>query len=117
MPDAIETLQQVNASLRSALVRLRPERTHCSAIRPQDFSDILNQLLRGAECLRRPPQQADAAGALQKEAIEYRSNLERLKHFLPDVHMRLLAERLRLESARMHVTSAADWARAREKAR
>jgi hypothetical protein len=114
VPDALETLQQVNASLRSALVRLRPERTHCSTIKPQDFSDILNGLLRAAQCLRHPPRQTEAAAALQKEALEYRSNLEKLKHFLLDVHMRLLAERSRLETARAHVISAADWARARK---
>ena len=54
-PDALATLRQVNDNLRSALLCLRPERKHCSALRPQDFSDLLSQLLRAAECLRRPP--------------------------------------------------------------
>jgi superfamily I DNA and/or RNA helicase len=111
-------LRQVNENLRSALLRLRPERKHCSSIRPQDFSDILSQLLRAAECLRRPepPANSEAAltieAALEKESLEYRSNLEKLKRFLPDVQVRLLAEKSRLETARTHVATAAAWAQA-----
>ena len=114
-PDALETLRQVNENLRSALLRLRPERKHCSRIRPQDFSDILSQLLRAAECLRRVPPHFEGAAALEKESLEYRDNLEKLKHFLPDLQVRLLAERSRLETARTHVAAAAAWARASKK--
>jgi hypothetical protein len=114
-PDALESLRQVNDNLRSALLRLRPERKRCSSITPQDFSDILSQLLRAAECLRRPPAHSEAAAALEKESLEYRTNLEKLKHFLPDVHVRLLAEKSRLETARAHVAAAAAWARSRKK--
>jgi len=110
--DALETLRQVNESLRSALLRLRPERKHCSSIRPQDFSDILSQLLRAAECLRRLPAHSEGAAAFEKESLEYRGNLEKLKHFLPDLQVRLLAEKSRLETARTHVATAAAWARA-----
>jgi len=35
-----------------------------------------------------------------------------LKRFLPDVQARLLAEKSRLEAARIHVTAAAAWGRA-----
>jgi len=111
-PDALETLRQVNGNLRSSLLRLRPERKHCSAIRPQDFSDILSQLLRAAECLRHSSAHSEGAAELEKEALEYRSNLEKLKHFLPDLHTRLLAEKSRLETARAHVAAAAAWDRA-----
>jgi len=114
-PDALETLRQVNENLRSALIRLRPERKHCSAIRPQDFTDILSQLLRAAECLRRLPAHSDATVALEKESLEYRSNLEQLKHFLPNLQVRLLAEKSRLETAKTHVATAAAWARASKK--
>ena len=114
-PDALETLRQVNENLRSTLLRLRPERKHCSSIRPQDFSDILSQLLRAAECLRRLPAHSEAAAALEKESLEYRGNLEKLKHFLPDLQVRLLAQKSRLETARTHVATAAAWARARKK--
>ena len=114
-PDALETLRQVNDNLRSALLRLRPERKHCSTIKPQDFSDLLSQLLRAAECLRRPPAHSEAAMTLEKESFEYRGNLEKLKHFLPDLHGRLLAEKSRLETAQTHVAAAAAWARASKK--
>jgi hypothetical protein len=114
-PDPLETLRQVNEYLRSALVRLRPERKHCSAIRPQDFSDILSQLLRAAECLRCLPADSNVAAALEKESLEYRGNLGKLKHFLPDLYGRLLAERARLETARTHVAAATAWARASKK--
>jgi hypothetical protein len=114
-PDALETLRQVNANLHSALLRLRPERKRCSAIRPQDFSDLLSHLLRAAECLRRLPPLSEAGAALEKESLEYRGNLEKLKHFLPGLHVRLLAEKSRLETARAHVAAAMAWARARKK--
>jgi len=114
-PDVLETLQQVNESLRSALVRLRPEQKHLSTIRPQDFSDLLSQLLRAAECLRRLPENSEATAALEREAVEYRGNLEKLKQFLPDLHGGLLLEKVRLEKARTHVAAAAAWARASKK--
>jgi len=109
--DALEILRQVNDSLRFALVRLRPERRHCSTISPQDFSDIRCEVQRASECLRRLPPDADAA-ALEEQSLEYRSNLKKLRQFLPDVHGRLLAEKSRLETARNHLAAAASWDRA-----
>jgi hypothetical protein len=114
-PDTLETLRQVNDSLRSALIRLRPEQKDCSAIRPQDFSDILSQLLGAAECLGRLPLNSGAGGTLEQESLEYRSNLEQLKQFLPDLQGRLLAEKARLENAQLHVAAAAAWTRASKK--
>ena len=114
-PDALETLHQVNDNLRSALLRLHPDQKHCSTIRPQDFSDILGQLLRAGECLRRLPADSEAAIECQEETREYRRNLEDLKIFLPDLHDRLLAEKARLEAAQSHVAAAAAWARASNK--
>ena len=114
-PDALETLQQVNHNLRSALIRLRPEQKHCSTIRPQDFAGLLSEILRAAECLRRPSPHSEAAVALKKESLEYLGNLEKLKHFLPGLHGNLLAEKLRLETAQTHVAAAAAWARTSKK--
>jgi hypothetical protein len=114
LPDALDTLREVNENLRSALLSLRPERKHCSTIRPQDFSDILNQLLRAAESLRQSPANAQTAAALHQESLEYRRNLENLKQFLPDLQIRLLAEKSRLETARSHAAAAAAWAQARK---
>jgi hypothetical protein len=111
----LETLREVNENLRSALVRLRPERRHCAAIRPRDFSDLLSQLAQAAECLRTPPSYPDTSSTLDKEVVEYRSNLEKLKRFLPDLHVRLLAEKSRLEAARTQIAAAAEWARASKK--
>jgi hypothetical protein len=111
-PDTLEALRQVNENLRSALIRLRPERKPSSAITPQDFSDLRSQLQQAAECLRHLPRDSEAATAFEKESLEYRNNLEKLKRFLPDVHARLLAERSRLEKARTHVAAAAAWGRA-----
>lgn len=112
--DSLETLRQVNEYLRSALPRLHPARKHCSAIRPQDFSDILTQLLRAAECLRDLASSETNAG-LERESLEYRGHLEKLRQFLPDLHGRLLAEKARLETARTHVAAAAAWAEASKK--
>ena len=113
-PDALDTLRQVNENLRSALLNLRPEKKHCSTIQPQDFSDILTQLFRAAESLRQSPANAQTAAALNQESLEYRRNLEKLKQFLPDLQIRLLAERSRLETARSHAAAAAAWAQARK---
>jgi hypothetical protein len=108
--DPLATLRQVNDNVRSALLRLRPEQKHCSTIRPQDFSDMLGELVRAADCLRNLPANLEAGSELEKEIAEYRSNLEKLKQFLPDLHGRLLAERARLQSMRAHVAAAAAWA-------
>lgn len=113
--DALETLRQVNQNLSSALLRLRPECRHCSTIKPQDFSDILNLLLQASECLKHPRPQSEVGLAFEKESLEYRSNLEKLKHFLPDLRGRLLVERSRLETARNHAVAASAWAQSRDK--
>jgi hypothetical protein len=112
--DVLATLRQVNDNLRLALIRLRPERTHCSSIRPCDFSNILAQLLRGAESLRRPPSRPLDDAAFETEALAFRAHLEQLKRFLRDLHLRLLAEKSRLEAVRQRLASTADWAEARK---
>ncbi|MGA2980883.1 MAG: hypothetical protein ABSD76_14935 [Terriglobales bacterium] len=114
--DALETLRQVNIYLRSALIRLRPEIRHCSTIKPRDFSDLLSQIRRASACLQRLPPYSEAAAAAEKESLEYRSSLEKLRHYLPGVHIRLLAEKSRLETARDHLAAAASWDRASKEA-
>ena len=113
--DPLETLRQVNDNLHSAFIRLHPEQKHCSTITPQDFSDLLSHILRAAECLERQRAHSESSVALDEESLKYRSNLEKLQHFLPDLHNRLLAEKSRLETARTHVAAAAAWARASKK--
>ena len=114
-PDAVETLRQVNDNLRSGLVRLCPEQKHCSTITPQDFAGLLSNILRAAQCLQRLRTQSEASTAIEEESLEYLTNLEKLKDFLPDLRGRLLAEKSRLESAQTHVAAAAAWARASKK--
>ena len=113
--NALDILRQVNAYLRAALIRMQPERTHCATIQSQDFSDLRNQIRRAAECLRSLPPTARKIGKLENEASEYASNLQRLSHCLPDLHGRLVAERSRLEIAKIQVAATAAWARASQK--
>jgi hypothetical protein len=122
--DALETLREVNDHLRSALIRLCPEQRPRQStkqgrkqkggpiLRSQDFSGIRSEILRAAECLRRPRRHSESAAAFEKESREYCTNLERLRHILPLVHGHLLAEKSRLEAARNHVAAVAAWARA-----
>jgi hypothetical protein len=116
--DDLKILQQVNASLRAALIHLHPQERHCSTITPQDFADLLSEILRAAACVRRPPAAPgnESEAALEKETLDYGSNLEKLRNFLPELHVNLLAEKSRLETAQSHVAVAAAWARASSRA-
>ena len=106
--DDLATLRAVNESLKSALVRFRPEQQHCSAIKAQELSDLGVAILQATDWVRGIS--PEAAPELKNESLEYRSNLEQLKQLLPDFQIRLLAETSRLEVARCHVAAAAAWA-------
>lgn len=106
--DDLATMCAINKSLKSALVRLRPERQHCSAIKAQELSDLRCTILQAAECRRRVS--AQPTPELKNESSEYRNSLEQLKQLLPDFQVRLLAEKSRLEEAKSHVAAAAGWA-------
>jgi hypothetical protein len=106
--DGLATLRAVNKNLKSALVRFRPERQHCSAIKAQELSDLRSAILHAAECVRGISLQA--APELKNQSLEYHSNLEQLKLLLPDFQVRLLAEKSRLEEAKSHLALAAAWA-------
>jgi hypothetical protein len=112
--DALDILRQVNAYLRAALIRMQPERTHCSVIEPRDFSDLRNQIRRAAECLRHLPPNAKTIAALENEFSQYRGNLAKLSHTLPDLYGRLMAEKSRLEIAKTSAAATAAWAAASE---
>jgi hypothetical protein len=107
--DTLAILRRVNDHLRSALVRLRPEQRHCSAIKPQEISDLRGEIVRAADCVRRISLDPQAATELKNQSFEYRSNLEQLYQLLPDVQARLLVEKSRLESAQNHVAATAAW--------
>jgi hypothetical protein len=123
MSAPLVTLRQVNETVRSALVRFRPEVQLCSAIAPGEFSSLLGELLRARECLSgfvQPdhsisPEIPEDQGALAQEVREYRANLEELKRILPGLQARLLVERSRLQKAQMHAAAAAAWAGASKK--
>jgi hypothetical protein len=107
-PDGdLASLRAVNKNLQSALVRFRPERQHCSAIKPHELSDLRSAILQAADCVRGISSQA--VPELKNESLEYRSNLEQLKQLLPDLQVRLLAEKSRLEIAKSHIAAVAAW--------
>ncbi len=111
---ALQTLRAVNERLRSATIGLRPER--CSQITAADFSALLAQVARAAECIRlltTDCTDGEAEGeALREQTNEYQRNLEQLKQLLPSLQLRLLIEKARLESANAELTAKMAWARA-----
>jgi len=109
--DRLAILQEVNSSMTSALLRLRAVQTHCSSLTADDFAGLMSEILRGAECLRLQPIGPDAPAALCQAALDYRANLEKLRDFLPQLHLNLLAEKSRLESAQARLKATAAWAR------
>ena len=108
--DRLATLRAMNKHFRSALLLLRPERQHCSAIKPQDLVDLCSNIRRVAGCVQGISLNPQAALELENESLEYRSNLEQLQHLLPDLQVRLLAEKSRLEAEKSHLAAAAAWA-------
>ena len=114
-PDTLATLREVNQNLREALFRLQPERKACASIQPGDLSDLEAQIARAAECLRLQSAPVEFAADLEREKLAYRRNLEELKQFLPSLHVRLVAEKARLEAARQRLAAADSWAQARRK--
>lgn len=122
MSSPLLTLRQVNGKFRNAFLRFQPELQHCSAIAPDEFSGLRAELSRARNCLRElegvpvpPGQLQEVRDALADEMCQYRSNLEKLKHILPSVQLRLLVERSRLQQAQSHVVAATAWAGANKK--
>jgi hypothetical protein len=121
--DALTILRRANRKLQSALAQFRPGQTRCSAITANDFSSLLSELLLAGECMRTQAEPAsfnrgpnpEEAAALAREAHAYRQNLTALKHVLPGLHGRLLAEKSRLQHAQDHIAAATAWARASRK--
>jgi hypothetical protein len=120
MAAPLATLRQINQNVRSALVRFQPETQRCSAIAPRELSDLLAELIRARQCLetgKRPmaAETLDYRNEFAAQVREYRINLEKLKHILPDFQSRLLTEKARLQKAQLHAAAAAAWAGASEK--
>jgi hypothetical protein len=98
-----------------AVIQFSPECKLSSSLRPEDLSGILADLLRAAECLRNRPADTELEAAFEQESFRYRKHLQELKHFLPGIQLRLLAEKVRLENARIHLAAANAWAQVRRK--
>jgi len=113
--DTLTTLQNVNDSLRLALLRFRSEQTNCTTVTAQDFAGLLSEILSAAECLQLQPIHSDTPELVRQAALNYRGYLETLRDFLPELHSNLLAEKSRLEAALAHVSAAAAWARSSTK--
>jgi len=68
--DELAILREVNRYLRASLHRLRPERKSCASIRRGELSDLLAQLLRAADCLRRTPVHGQAEADSEQASRE-----------------------------------------------
>lgn len=112
MADSLGALREVNRNLRLDMIRFRPEHTHISALSPRDFIDLRAQMSRASHYLRLLPAMTEATDEVRKELREYRRNLEKLKHFLPAVQVRLVSEKSRLIAARTQAAAASNWAQA-----
>jgi hypothetical protein len=113
--DTLTTLEHVNGSLRSAMLRFRSDQKNCSTITAHDFAGLLSEILSAAECLRLQPIDSGTSEVVRQAALDYRGNLEKLRDFLPELHSNLLAEKSRLEAAQAHVSAASAWARSSTK--
>ena len=111
----VETLERVIRSLRSALIRFRPERNHCLTIRPTELSELRREIQDSAQCLTKFPADLQQTSDLKRKVAEYRANLQEMTRVLPDLQLRLLAEKRRLEMAQTQATRAARWAQTSRK--
>lgn len=112
---ALDILRDANRNLRLGLVRLQPDSNIADPLVPSNFSSLLAQLMRVAECLRDISSEGLRNIELAKELSEYRANLQELAQVLPIVHGRLLTEKTRLEIVRSHVHAAASWTQLSQK--
>ena len=110
--EAIEDLQRINAALCSAVTRLQPERTRCSAVQATDLSTLREEIHKAADCLRDSAATAAKNPALEQQVADLRRNLENLKRALPSFHSGLLAEHARLAAAHTHSIAARAWVQA-----
>jgi hypothetical protein len=102
-----QNLRQTNEHLRDLLENLGPGQAHPAT--PQLICSLLSELRQAGEWLRtRLPEERDLQ--LRAEWDEYRRNLERLRDRMPAIHSYLLAERARLETQRVRIESAVEWA-------
>ena len=104
-----ENLHETNWRLRRYLQTLSPDEAQVAPPSPQLISELLSELLRSGEWLRRGLPESQGP-QLRAELDEYRQNLQCLRDRMPSIHSHLLAEKARLESERARIDSAAEWA-------
>lgn len=106
----IENLRETNRRLRFYVQDLAPDEAHSTPPSPRLISELLSELLRSGEWLRRGlPESQDPQWRVELD--EYRQNLQCLRDRMPFIHSHLLAERARLEAERARIESAVEWAR------
>ena len=110
-----QRLRAVNQNLHARLVRLLGGPNRPATIAPTEFTDLLAELLRAADCLRGMPAAGAVDADLAAEISEYRNNVEKLVKVLPSVQGRLLVEKARLQTLQSHMTAAKAWAQASQK--
>jgi len=107
------SLRETNSRLRDCLDCLTadPASPHEAepVVRPQELAVLLSELMRAGARLRSLPEKKDAA--LEFELGAYRTQVERLRDFLPAIQRSLLRQRARIEQERSRVQSAVEWAR------
>lgn len=105
-------LRESRDRIRSMVSQLLPQTPQEGAklASPQQMSDLLSGLMRAGQWLRVLP--ADRGHNLEEEICAYRSEVERLRSFLPAIQASLLAERGRLEHERERLNGATAWAQA-----
>ena len=107
-----ESLRIANKNLRAGLARLQPEANSPSLLTPEDLLDLHAMVSQAASCRRSLASDSVADSELEREIREYRGNIEKLAEVLSSVQGRLMAEKVRLQTARSHVAATNAWARA-----
>ena len=110
-----ETLRLTNGRVRELIHRMQTAEGRDALVKQQDFDALLGEVTRAAVWLQRVSPLSVSDEGLAKEISEYRGSLEQLQQMLPAIHRRLLAEKVRLEATRHHLTAATGWANASQR--
>jgi hypothetical protein len=102
-------LRLANARLRATLSLWQIQPNYAAVVRPQILVELLGELCNATEWLRGVPADWSRDAELEREIVEYRTNVEQLSQILPAMHESLLAQKARLETARTHLAKAAAW--------
>jgi hypothetical protein len=104
-----EATSHLRAALDALLASAQPG-TVSRVVTPQQISTLLSELTRAGQWLRTIPEHPDTS--IEAALVEYRTQVERLRAFLPAIHSALLQERERLAQQRERVNAAKQWIQA-----